>query len=423
MTIEVRVPNLPESVTDATLVEWHKSPGDFVSRDENLVDLETAKVLLDLPAPADGVLTEILVENGALVEAGDLLARLDTDAKAVATAKAAQPSGADGAAVAPVVEGAGGGVDSSATPPQAPPAADPSLLKKLPPAVKRLVSEHRLDPAQIPASGRGGRLTKGDVLAYIKEQAAAGVAPVAGGNAPATPANVERGERRERMSRIRAHIADRLVEAQHTAAILTTFNEVDMQPIMDLRAKYKDKFAEKHGVRLGMMSFFIRAATVALREWPMVNASIDGDQIVYHDYYDIGVAVGTDRGLVVPVLRDADLLSFAEIESGIVDFAKRAQKGQLGLEELMGGTFSITNGGVYGSLLSTPIINPPQSGILGMHGIQERPVARSGEVVIRPMMYVALSYDHRLVDGKEAVSFLVTMKQRLEDPARLMLDV
>jgi 2-oxoglutarate dehydrogenase E2 component (dihydrolipoamide succinyltransferase) len=371
-------------------------------------------------------LTEILVENGAQVVAGDLLARLDTDAKAP-TSETAQPAAADAAPPAKQTAPDSGNDAATDTSAGTPPVVDPSLLEKLAPAVRRLVSEHQLDPAQIPASGRGGRLTKADVLAFVKQQASQpppAQAPALGDGQFAPPVvNPERGERRERMSRIRAHIAERLVEAQHTAAILTTFNEVDMQPIMELRAKYKDKFADKYGVRLGMMSFFVRAATVALQEWPMVNASIDGDHIVYHDYYDIGVAVGTERGLVVPVLRDADLLSFAEIESGIVDFAKRAQKGQLGIDELMGGTFSITNGGVYGSLLSTPIINPPQSGILGMHGIQERPIAMNGEVVIRPMMYVALSYDHRLVDGKEAVSFLVTMKQRLEDPARLMLDI
>jgi len=406
MTIEVRVPQLPESVADATLVAWHKKPGDTVHRDENLVDLETDKVVLEVPAPAAGVIKELRVKDGATVTSGQVLALLEEGAAAAATPAAAAKSAAPAAKAAPKADGAS---TKAAVPPE-----------KLAPSVRRLVEEHKLDAGTIPGSGRDGRVTKGDVLAHIagQESAAAGAAPAA-----AAVPTAGRQERRVPMTRLRTRIAERLVQAQSTAAMLTTFNEVDLKAVNELRARYRDRFEKEHGARLGFMSFFVKACVEALKRYPVVNASVDGSDIVYHEYYDIGVAVSTDRGLLVPVLRDADALGFGEIEKAVVGFANRAREGSITLEELTGGTFTITNGGVFGSLLSTPILNMPQSAILGMHKIQERPVAVDGQVVVRPMMYLALSYDHRLIDGREAVQFLVAIKDALEDPARLLLQV
>jgi 2-oxoglutarate dehydrogenase E2 component (dihydrolipoamide succinyltransferase) len=408
MTIEVRVPQLPESVADATLVAWHKKPGDAVRRDENLVDLETDKVVLEVPAPADGVLKELKVQDGATVTSGELLALLEEGAAAAATPaqpEAQQPAAAATGAPAAAAEpaAAGGG-------------------EKLAPSVRRLAGEHKLDVAQIPGSGRDGRVTKGDVLTHLATQGPAGGKPAAA-EAPSAAAAGERGERRVPMTRLRTRIAERLIQAQSTAAMLTTFNEVDLTEVNGLRKRYRDSFEKAHGVRLGFMSFFVKAAIEALRRFPIVNASVDGQDIVYHEFYDIGVAVSTDRGLIVPVLRDADVMSFGDIEQGVSAFAKRAREGSITLEELTGGTFTITNGGVFGSLLSTPILNMPQSAILGMHKIQERPMVVDGEIVVRPMMYLALTYDHRIIDGREAVQFLVAIKDALEDPARLLLQI
>jgi len=421
MSTEVKVPALPESVSEATVVTWHKQTGDAVERDENLVDLETDKVVLEVPAPEDGVLGEILKTEGDTVTAGEVVAMLNAGAEAsTATPSAATASATSAPETAPTPEND---------------ASTPSLS----PAVRHLVEEHSLDASAIPATGRGGRLLKEDVLRFIEQ----GGGSVADGSAPAsqpasapapapaapsgTPAPAasagEREERRVPMTRLRQRIAERLVSAQQEAAMLTTFNEVNMQPVMDLRARYKDTFLKAHDIKLGFMSFFVKATVEALKRFPAVNASIDGTDILYHGYFDVGIAVSTDRGLMVPVLRDADQRSFAEIEGGIADFGQRAQAGKIDIEELTGGTFTITNGGTFGSLVSTPILNPPQSGILGMHKIQERPVAENGQVVVRPMMYLAHSYDHRIIDGKEAVQFLVTIKEMLEDPARLLLEV
>ena len=408
MTIEVRVPQLPESVADATLVAWHKQPGDTVGRDENLVDLETDKVVLEVPAPAAGVIVELKVQNGATVTSGQLLALLEEGATAAATAPRA----------------------SAAAAPAARPAAAAAVAEKLAPSVRRLVEEHNLDAGAIPGSGRDGRITKGDVLDHLSGREAPQAATAAAAKAqapvpPPAPAAVAagRGERRVPMTRLRARIAERLVQAQSTAAMLTTFNEVDLKAVNELRARHKERFEKLHGARLGYMSFFVKACVEALRRFPLVNASVDGNDIVYHEFYDIGVAVSTDRGLVVPVLRDADTLGFGDIEKAVVGYANRAREGSITLEELTGGTFTITNGGVFGSLLSTPILNMPQSAILGMHKIQERPVVVDGQVVVRPMMYLALSYDHRIIDGRDAVQFLVAVKDALEDPARLLLQV
>ena len=405
MTIEVRVPQLPESVADATLVAWHKQPGDTVGRDENLVDLETDKVVLEVPAPAAGVIVELKVQNGATVTSGQLLALLEEGATAAATAPRA----------------------SAAAAPAARPAAAAAVAEKLAPSVRRLVEEHNLDAGSIPGSGRDGRITKGDVLDHLsgRDAPAAPAAPAKAATAAPAPAPVAgaRAERRVPMTRLRARIAERLVQAQSTAAMLTTFNEVDLKAVNELRARHKDRFEKLHGARLGYMSFFVKACVEALRRHPLVNASVDGNDIVYHEFYDIGVAVSTDRGLVVPVLRDADTLGFGDIEKAVVGYANRAREGSITLEELTGGTFTITNGGVFGSLLSTPILNMPQSAILGMHKIQERPVVVDGQVVVRPMMYLALSYDHRIIDGRDAVQFLVAVKDALEDPARLLLQV
>ena len=415
MSIEVKVPQLPESVADATLLSWHKAPGDAVERDENLVDLETDKVVLEVPAPVSGVLAEIKAEDGATVTSGELLALLE---------EGAAPAAGAAAESAPAAETE----TAAAEEPAAVEADDDSDRHKLSPSVRRLLEEHGLDAAQITGTGKHGRLTKSDVMKHVESKPAAPAAPAPAAPAaarPETPAPApgQRGERRVAMTRLRARIADRLVEVQQTAAILTSFNEVDLTEVMRLRKQYREPFEKAHGVRIGFMSFFVKAAIEGLRRFPVINASIEGDDIVYHDYYDVGIAVSTERGLMVPVLRNAESMSLAEIEGSIVDYATRARDGKIGLEELTGGTFSITNGGVFGSLMSTPIINPPQSAILGMHKIQERPMVVDGEVKVRPMMYIALSYDHRIIDGREAVQFLVTVKERLEDPARLLLQV
>jgi 2-oxoglutarate dehydrogenase E2 component (dihydrolipoamide succinyltransferase) len=414
-TIEVRVPQLPESVADATIVAWRKQPGDTVARDESLVDLETDKVVLEVPAPAAGVIKELKAQNGATVTSGQLLAVIEESGVA-ATARPAAKAEVKADAAAPARPAAGtakGGREEGAS------------SEKLAPSVRRLVDEHSLEPGAIAGSGRDGRITKGDVLTHLagKETAPAAATP-APGRQPAPAAAVgARAERRVPMTRLRARIAERLVQAQSTAAMLTTFNEVDLKAVNELRARYKDRFEKEHGARLGFMSFFVKAAVEALKRFPVVNASLDGNDVVYHEYYDVGVAVSTDRGLIVPVLRDADTLTFGQVEKSVVGYASRAREGSITLEELTGGTFTITNGGVFGSLLSTPILNMPQSAILGMHKIQERPVVVDGQVVVRPMMYLALSYDHRLIDGREAVQFLVAIKESLEDPARLLLQI
>jgi 2-oxoglutarate dehydrogenase E2 component (dihydrolipoamide succinyltransferase) len=399
MIVEVKVPQLSESVAEATLLDWHKKEGERVSRDENLIDIETDKVVLELPAPADGVLVKIIKKARDSVGSGDVIAQIDTEGKA--------------AAAAPV----------QAKPAAAPaPSPAPSSKPAVMPAAQKIAAEKGIDTAQIQGTGRDGRVTKGDVL---ETRTTPKPAPL---QQPPPPVNVDqltsgRPEQRVPMSRLRQRVAERLVQSQSTAAILTTFNEVNMAPVIEMRKRYQERFEKEHGVRLGFMSFFIKAAVHALKRFPLVNASIDGTDIVYHGYFDIGVAVGSPRGLVVPIVRDADRMSFAEIEKKIGDFGKRAQDGRLTLEELTGGTFSISNGGVFGSMLSTPIINPPQSAILGVHATKERPVAENGQVVVRPMNYLALSYDHRIIDGREAVLFLVSIKDALEDPARLVLEI
>ena len=420
MIVEVKVPQLSESVAEATLLEWHKKEGETVSRDENLIDIETDKVVMELPAPADGVLTKIMKTTGGSVAAGEVIAVIDTEARPSAAAPAA-----------PIAK------------PAAAPVAPPAPAKQAPPvmpAAQKLALEQGIDASRIHGSGRDGRVTKSDVMEHIGRPAsyaagapAAPAQPAAASPKPAlaqpvAPVNVERllgnrPEQRVPMSRLRARIAERLVQSQSTAAILTTFNEVNMQAVIDMRRKYQERFEKEHGVKLGFMSFFVKAAVAALKKYPVVNASVDGNDIVYHGYFDLGIAVGSPRGLVVPIVRDCDQLSFAAIEKKIAEFGKRAQDGKLGIEELTGGTFSISNGGVFGSLLSTPIINPPQSAILGVHITKERPVAENGQVVIRPMNYLALSYDHRIIDGREAVLFLVALKDALEDPARLVLEL
>ena len=402
MTTEVRVPQLPESVADATLVTWHKQVGDPVARDENLADLETDKVVLELPAPIAGVLKTLSKAAGSTVTSGELLAVIDEQAAAAPAAKAPPKAEPKKAAEPKKVEPA---------PVAAAPLRKDEAAGKLSPAARRLVEENRLSPGQIAGSGRDGRITKGDVAQHLES-----------GPAPA-PAAGARMDQRVPMSRLRARIAQRLVEAQTTQALLTTFNEIDMQALMALRSRYKEPFEQRHGIRLGFMSFFVKACVEALRRYPVINASVEGGDIVYHEYYDLGVAVSTDRGLIVPVLRDADRMGFADIEKAVTGFAERARNGSITIEELTGGTFSITNGGVFGSLLSTPIVNAPQSAILGMHKIEQRPVAVGEQVVVRPMMYVALTYDHRIIDGREAVQFLVAVKEALEDPARLLLQV
>jgi 2-oxoglutarate dehydrogenase E2 component (dihydrolipoamide succinyltransferase) len=407
MTIEVRVPRLPESVADATLVSWHKKAGDSVARDENLVDLETDKVVLEVPAPVAGVLTEIKLPDGTTVTSGTLLALIEEGASA-----APAPS-------APAAANAAGGAAA---------ANGSAAAAKLSPAAKRVVEENRLDPKAVSGSGRAGRVSKSDVVNYLAAKDAPPAPAAAAGASAAPPAGAPeargaRTDRRVPMTRLRARIAERLIQAQSTQALLTTFNEVDLTAVNALRGRYKDAFEKQHGAKLGFMSFFVKACAEALRRFPSVNASIDGNDIVYHEYFDIGVAVSTDRGLIVPVLRDADRMTFADIEKSIGNYAARARAGAITIEELAGGTFTITNGGIFGSMLSTPIVNSPQSSILGMHKIQDRAVVVDGQVAVRPMMYVALTYDHRIIDGRDSVQFLVTVKQCLEDPARMVLHV
>ncbi|MCO4069478.1 2-oxoglutarate dehydrogenase complex dihydrolipoyllysine-residue succinyltransferase [Pseudomonas aeruginosa] len=409
MAIEIKAPTFPESVADGTVATWHKKPGEAVKRDELIVDIETDKVVIEVLAEADGVLAEIIKNEGDTVLSNELLGKLNEGGAAAPAAPAAAAPAAAPAAQAAAPAAAGG---------------DDAILS---PAARKLAEEAGIDPNSIAGTGKGGRVTKEVVVAAVEAKKNAPAAP-AKPAAPAAEAPIfaagDRVEKRVPMTRLRAKVAERLVEAQSAMAMLTTFNEVNMKPIMDLRSKYKDLFEKKHnGVRLGFMSFFVKAATEALKRFPGVNASIDGNDIVYHGYQDIGVAVSSDRGLVVPVLRNAEFMSLAEIEGGIANFGKKAKEGKLTIEDMTGGTFTISNGGVFGSLLSTPIVNPPQTAILGMHKIQERPMAVNGQVVILPMMYLALSYDHRLIDGKEAVSFLVAIKDLLEDPARLLLDV
>ncbi|WP_241360676.1 2-oxoglutarate dehydrogenase complex dihydrolipoyllysine-residue succinyltransferase [Pseudomonas aeruginosa] len=406
MAIEIKAPTFPESVADGTVATWHKKPGEAVKRDELIVDIETDKVVIEVLAEADGVLAEIIKNEGDTVLSNELLGKLN-EGGAAAPAAAAPAAAPAAQAAAPAAAG-----------------GDDAILS---PAARKLAEEAGIDPNSIAGTGKGGRVTKEDVVAAVEAKKNAPAAP-AKPAAPAAEAPIfaagDRVEKRVPMTRLRAKVAERLVEAQSAMAMLTTFNEVNIKPIMDLRSKYKDLFEKKHnGVRLGFMSFFVKAATEALKRFPGVNASIDGNDIVYHGYQDIGVAVSSDRGLVVPVLRNAEFMSLAEIEGGIANFGKKAKEGKLTIEDMTGGTFTISNGGVFGSLLSTPIVNPPQTAILGMHKIQERPMAVNGQVVILPMMYLALSYDHRLIDGKEAVSFLVAIKDLLEDPARLLLDV
>ena len=407
MSIEIKVPPLPESVSDATLVAWHKKPGDAVRRDENLADLETDKVVLEVPAPSSGTLVEIKIKDGATVTAGDLLAILEEgEAAAPPASGPTEPDETE--------------ADSEESQPEADHAGGPNA-HKLSPSVRRLLDEHDLDPAVIDGSGRDGRITKSDVMAYLKSHTDEDVAPAESeGPVALEGAPQSRTDQRVPMTRLRARIAERMVEAQQTAAMLTTFNEIDLTEVMALRSRYKEAFEKEHGAKLGFMSFFCKAAVEALKKFPVVNASVEGNEIVYHDYYDIGIAVSSERGLLVPVLRDVDQMSFADIESKLAELGKKARDGQLALEDLQGGTFTISNGGVYGSLMSTPILNAPQSGILGMHKIQERPMAVNGQVVIRPMMYLALTYDHRLIDGRDAVQFLVAVKTALESPEALL---
>ena len=394
MIVEVNVPVFAESITEGTLLAWHKKIGEAVARDEILVDIETDKVVLEVPAPQAGVLVEIIVNEGDTVTSQQVLAKIDTEAAAVSTAPAQ---------AAPAAEAA------------APAAASNAQAGVAMPAAAKLAAEKGVDVGSIQGSGRDGRVLKEDVQnASAAPKAAAPAAPIPVGARP---------EERVPMSRLRARVAERLLASQQENAILTTFNEVNMKPIMDLRAKYKEKFEKEHGVKLGFMSFFVKAAVAALKKFPVVNASVDGKDIVYHGYFDIGIAIGSPRGLVVPILRDADQMSIADIEQAIVDYAKKAKDGKIAIEDLTGGTFSITNGGTFGSMMSTPIINPPQSAILGMHATKERAVVENGQVVVRPMMYLALSYDHRIIDGREAVLTLVTIKDLLEDPARLLLDL
>jgi len=416
MRIEVKVPQLPESVAEATLVNWHKKPGDAVKRDENLIDVETDKVVLELPSPGDGVLVELVKPDGSTVTSNEVIAVIDSDA--VAANKAAAPAPAPAKPVA-----------APAPAPQAAPSTAANVTVM--PAARKLMADQGVQPVE--GTGRGGRVTKGDVIAAVEGRADAGktaVASVAKAPAPVAPPPVSvpvaagsRPEQRVPMSRLRQRVAERLLQSQSTAAILTTFNEVNMQPILDLRAKYKDRFEKEHGVKLGFMGFFVKAAVHALKKYPAVNASIDGTDIVYHGYFDIGIAVGSPRGLVVPILRDADQMSLAEIEKQIAEYGKRANEGKLTVQELTGGTYTISNGGVFGSMLSTPIINPPQSAILGVHATKERAVVENGQVVVRPINYLAQSYDHRIIDGREAVLSLVAIKEALEDPARLLLDI
>jgi 2-oxoglutarate dehydrogenase E2 component (dihydrolipoamide succinyltransferase) len=404
MSIEIKVPPLPESVSDATLVAWHKTAGESVSRDENLVDLETDKVVLEVPAPASGLITKIIVENGTTVEAGDVLAILE-EGESVAVTRVETAVAAD-PVVAAVAKASSGPIKTS-------------------PAVRRLLDEYDLDTTMVSGTGKDGRITKADVMSFLKSDDSGNVAP--GDHQPVATESValgiERTEQRVPMTRLRARIAERLVDAQQTAAMLTTFNEVDLTEVIALRKKYKESFEKKHDVRLGFMSFFAKAAVEALKRFPVINASVEGTEIIYHNYFDIGIAVSSDRGLMVPVIRDVDQMSFADFELALNNIASKAQAGTISMEDLTGGTFTITNGGTFGSMMSTPILNQPQSAILGMHSIKERPMVVDGNIVARPMMYLAVTYDHRIIDGKEAVQFLVSIKEQLEDPARLLLQV
>jgi len=408
MSLEIRVPTLPESVADATLITWHKQVGDSIKKDENLVDLETDKVVLEVPAPKAGILSEIIVQDGSTVASGDLLAKINTEPGSLPKVPVA--------------------VEDTST--------QTSHDIPLSPAVRRIIFENDLDPGLLTGTGKGGRITKSDVQNYLAQQSSAAPAPevkvepapekdpvIINKASPVPSSSSGRSEQRVPMTRLRAKVAERLLQAQQNAAMLTTFNEVNMQSVIDLRKQYQDRFIAKHGVKLGFMSFFIKASIEALKRFPAINASIDGEDIIYHGYYDVGIAVASPRGLIVPVLRDADQLDFAGIEKNIVDFGEKSKAGTLSYEELNGGTFTITNGGIFGSMLSTPILNPPQCAILGMHAITERPVVENGEIVIRPVMYLALSYDHRLVDGRDAVQFLYAIKEGLESPAHLLLNI
>ncbi len=431
--IEVVVPQLSESVAEATLLTWHKKVGEAVGRDENLIDVETDKVVLELPAPSAGVLTEIIRGDGSTVVAGELIARIDTAATASAGAAMGLAASKPAAGAAPAAIGSAslGGSGSSGS-------ASPTMAM---PAAAKMMTEQGINPSSVAGTGKDGRITKGDVIGAVAGGAAAPAAgaapprtavPAAAAAAPLPVVNApidmnrvlgERPEQRVPMSRLRQRVAERLLQSQATNAILTTFNEVNMQPVMDLRKKYQERFEKEHGIKLGFMSFFVKAAVYALKKYPLINASIDGNDIVYHGYFDIGIAVGSPRGLVVPILRDADQKSFATIEKEIAAFGKKAGEGKLGLEDLTGGTFSISNGGTFGSMLSTPIINPPQSAILGVHATKERAVVENGQIVIRPINYLAMSYDHRIIDGREAVLSLVAIKEALEDPSRILLEL
>jgi len=395
MLIEVKVPQLSESVSEATLVSWHKKEGDAVSRDENLIDIETDKVVLETPAPADGVLVKIVKNGGDSVTSGEVIATIDTEAKAAA--------GAPAAAAAPAAAPA--------------PAAAAAPVSAASPSARKILDEKGIAAADVAGSGRGGRVTKEDAVAAQAKPAAAAAAPAV------AVATGDRAEQRVPMTRLRARIAERLIQSKNENAILTTFNEVNMAPVMALRKQYAEKFEKAHGVRLGFMGFFVKAAVAALKKFPILNASVDGNDIIYHGYIDIGIAVGSPRGLVVPILRDADQMSIADIEKKIAEFGQKAKDGKISIEELTGGTFSISNGGVFGSMMSTPIINPPQSAILGIHATKDRAVVENGQVVVRPINYLAMSYDHRIIDGREAVLGLVTMKEAMEDPSRLLLEV
>ncbi len=411
--LEVKVPQLSESVAEATLLQWHKKVGDAVARDENLIDIETDKVVLELPAPDAGVITQIVKEDNSTVVAGEVIALIDTDKSASA--------GATSGKAAPAATATPTSTPAS----QAPTSGSASGIAM--PAAAKMLAENNLVATDVAGTGKDGRVTKGDMINELgKKSAAPSAAPKQALQQVAAPVSVQltdRPEERVPMSRLRARIAERLLESQSSNAILTTFNEVNMQPVIDLRTKYKDKFEKEHGVKLGFMSFFVKAAVAALKKYPIINASVDGNDIVYHGYFDIGIAVGSPRGLVVPILRDADQMSIADIEKKIGEFGAKAKDGKLTLDDLSGGTFSISNGGIFGSMLSTPIINPPQSAILGIHATKERPVVENGQIVIRPINYLALSYDHRIIDGREAVLGLVAMKEALEDPARLLLDL
>ncbi len=417
--VEVKVPQLSESVTEATLLQWKKKAGEAVAIDEILIEIETDKVVLEVPAPAAGVLAEIVQADGATVAAEQVIARIDTEGKA--SAAAAKPAAATAAAAAAPAAGIAAGSGSKAGVAM--------------PAAAKLIADNQLAPGSVPGTGKDGRVTKGDVLGALVQPARLAAAPVAAPTttirsalpqvnaAVATPDLGDRPEQRVPMSRLRARVAERLLQSQSSAAILTTFNEVNMAPVIEMRKRFQERFEKEHGVKIGFMSFFVKAAVHALKKYPVINASVDGNDIVYHGYFDIGIAVGSPRGLVVPILRNADQMSFADIEKKIAEYGVKARDGKLGIEEMTGGTFSISNGGVFGSMLSTPIINPPQSAILGVHATKDRAVVENGQVVVRPMNYLAMSYDHRIIDGREAVLGLVAMKEALEDPARLLFDI